>query len=108
MNGIVFRPVQRGFAIGEEDATLQQRRRACSGCKSGVCRPSCRVRCLVHYFKPILKRSHQVFVAEDGSIWIGKENPEIKKDHPVSSALGRRFGFETGRRAYTTKDTERA
>ncbi|WP_409527513.1 hypothetical protein [Rhizobium lentis] len=43
------------------------------------CRPSYRVRSLVHYFKPSLKRSHQVFVAEDGSIWIGKESRKSRK-----------------------------
>ncbi|APO77589.1 hypothetical protein AM571_PB00306 (plasmid) [Rhizobium etli 8C-3] len=52
---------------------------------------------------------------ENRQRWVGPNErlelegiPEIKKDHPISSALGRRFGFETGRRAYTTKDTERA
>ncbi|AIC29942.1 hypothetical protein IE4771_PB00212 (plasmid) [Rhizobium etli bv. mimosae str. IE4771] len=33
----------------------------------------------MHYFKPSLKRSHQVFVAGDGSIWIGKDSGKSKK-----------------------------
>lgn len=34
MNGIMFRTVHRGSAIGEEDAKLQQGRRCvCPGCK---------------------------------------------------------------------------
>ncbi|TCU32815.1 hypothetical protein [Rhizobium azibense] len=33
----------------------------------------------MHYFKPLLKRSHQVLVAEDGSICVGKIRGKSKK-----------------------------
>ncbi|WP_338049867.1 hypothetical protein [Rhizobium etli] len=37
------------------------------------------MRRLVYYFKPLLKNSYQVVVAEDGSIWIDKDSRKSRK-----------------------------